>query len=80
MSEEFGIDSSFGNSAAVDGEIGTVFASRKSMDDFREMLFTDTGLTGDEHREIGPRDLYGNLYIPVEKRTLANNTKALFDG
>ena len=79
MSEEFGVDGALRDSAAVDGEIRSVFAGRESMDDLRKMLLTYTGFAGDEHTQIGARYLHRNLDIPIEQRTLANDAETLLD-
>ena len=80
MSEKFRIDGPFGYRAAVDGEIRTMLASREGMNDFREMLLAHTGLSGDEHAQIGTRYLHGDFNIPIQKRVLANDAEPLFDG
>ena len=66
MSEKFGINSAFGDRAAVDGKIWSVFAGGVCMNDFREMLFTHTGFSGDKHTEIGACYLHGNLNVSIE--------------
>lgn len=79
MSEEFAIHRTFGYGSAVDGKIGSVFACGAVVNNTREMLFSDTGLTGYEHAEVGLRHLHGNLYRPVELRVGTDNFVSLFD-
>ena len=80
VTEQLTVYRALGDSAAVHREIRTVFAGREGMDDFREMLFTHTRLTGDEHTQIGARNLHGNLYITVEQRAVSDDAETLFDG
>ena len=79
VSEQFAVDGSFRDSSAVNGELGSVFARRESVDDFWEVLFSDTGLTGDEHAEIRLGNLNRDFYISVEQRTGADNSESLLD-
>lgn len=55
MSEQFGIDRSFGNGAAVHGDIFIVFTCRIGMDHLREKLLADAAFTRNEYRKIGRR-------------------------
>ena len=79
VSEEFAIDGSFRYRAAVDGKVRTVFASRESVNDFREMLLTDTGFSGDEHAQIGTRYLHGYFDVAIQERTLSDDPKTLLN-
>ena len=49
MSEKLAVYRSLGDSAAVHGEIRTVFAGREGVYNLREMLFTHTGFSGDQY-------------------------------
>ena len=51
----------------------------ESMDDFRKMLLSHTGLSGDEHTQIRACDLHGNLYVSIQQRTLTDDAETLFD-
>ena len=67
MSEQFGIDRSFGNGAAVHGDIFIVFTCRIGMDHLREKLLADAAFTRNEYRKIGRRHTQGNLQRTVER-------------
>ena len=79
MPEEFTVDRSLGDGTAVDGKISTVLAGRESVNDFREMLFPDTGFAGDEHAQIRAGNLHGYFDIAIEQRTLTDDAESLFD-
>ena len=79
MSEKLAVYRSLGDSAAVHGEIRTVFAGREGVYNLREMLFTHTGFSGDQHTQIRAGYLYGYFNVAVQQRTLPNNSKTLLD-
>ena len=52
-----------------------MLATAVLMDNLREMFFTDTTLTGDEHRQIGRGYLDSNVYRAVQPFRIAYDTK-----
>ena len=80
MSEQFGIDGAFGNSAAVDGYEFVVFASAERVDDPRKNLLAHAALAGKQHSEVGGRHANGGAEGAVEQCRLPDDAEALFDG
>lgn len=78
MSEQFGIDRSFGNGAAVHGDIFIVFTCRIGMDHLREKLLADAAFTRNEYRKIGRRHTQGNLQRTIERLGVADDPETVF--
>ena len=79
MAEELTVYRTFGDGATVHGEIRAVLARGESMDDLGEMFLSHTGLSGDEHTQIGARHLDRNFDIPVQQGTRAYNAEPLLN-
>ena len=80
VSEQFGIDRSFGNGAAVHGDIFIVFTCRIGMDHLREKLLANAAFTRNEYRKIGRRHTQGNLQRTIERLGVADDPETVFYG
>ena len=75
MTEQFRINSSFGNGTAVHSNILTMLPSAVLMNDLRETLLTHTTLSGNQYRQIGRRHLNSNVYRTHQCFIVTNDTK-----
>ena len=78
MAEQFGIDQSFGESAAVDGKEFPVFPEAELMDNLRDILLPRSRFSGNQDRQIGRCELDGRLQRQVERRIIADDVKFIF--
>ena len=78
MSEQFGIDCPFGNSAAVDGEILAVFPAAVLMYDLGNILLSDTAFACDEDGQIGRGYSDGCLKSPVQGGIISDDVVLVF--
>ena len=53
VTEQFGIDSPFGDRAAVDSDEGCMFAGAEVMDDFAETLFSYATFSKNQNIHVG---------------------------
>ena len=79
MSEQFGIDRSFGDGTTVDSNVLSMLARTVLVNNLRKVFLTDATLAGNQHGEIGGRNLKRYVNRPVERRTIADDAKSLFD-
>ncbi len=80
MTEEFGVDGSFRNGTAVEGEVSFSLAWARIVDDARNDFLTHTIFTLNEDRQIHACHFEGCLYGTIERIAVANDAVALFDG
>ena len=78
MAEKFGIDSAFGNSAAVDGDVFVVLTRAVVVNDFWKKLLAGTAFAVDEHRQVDLRSEQSAANGVVERLGIANNAESLF--
>ena len=73
MSEQFRVDCTLGDGAAVDSYVLAVFPRREVVYHLREDLLAGTALAGDKHREVGWRHLHGDVECPIEAFEVTDN-------
>ena len=78
MSEQFGINRTFRNSATVDSNILSVLPPAILMNNLRKTFFSDSTFSGNQHRQIGRSYLNGNIYGARQCFSISNNTKRCF--
>ena len=66
MSEQFGINRTFRNSATVDSNILSVLPPAILMNNLRKTFFSDSTFSGNQHRQIGRSYLNGNIYVAID--------------
>ena len=79
MSEQFAVDSAFGNGSAVDGEILFAAAGGVVVDDTWNDFFSHTAFAYDEYAEVGRRYLQGNVDDMIESIAVAHDVVSLLD-
>ena len=79
MTEQFGIDSAFRDGAAVDGEVGTMFAGAILVYYLRKDILAGTAFAVDKHGEVGSRHLHRHLDSAVQVRVVADNAESLLN-
>ena len=79
MTEQFAVDRSFGNRAAVDGEIFLTTAGGIVVDDAGEDFLSHTALSDDEYAEVSRCHLKGDIECAVQPRTVSHDVVPLFD-
>lgn len=79
MSKKFGVDGSFGNSSAIDGNEFIVFSGAEGVDDFGKNFLTNATFTRDEYSEVGIGYPDRCIEGPVEEGRLAYDAETLFD-
>ena len=79
MTEKFGVDGAFRNSAAVHGKIFFSFAKTVVVNDAGKDFFADTVLSGDQDGQIHGRNFEGNLDGTVQRLAITHNVVALLD-
>ena len=72
VSEQFGVDSPFGDASAVDCEVLAVAAEAVLMYYAGDVFLAHAALAGDEHGEVGGGYGHGCLEGPVERRVVAD--------
>ena len=78
MTEKFGIDGAFRDSATVDGKIVLVFSRTILMYDLRNDIFTGSALTINQDGKVGAGNLNRNLNRAIEMRVVTYYLKSLF--
>ena len=79
MTEQFAVDRSFGNGAAVNGEILLATAGGIVVDDAGKDLFSHAALSDDEYAEVSRCHLKGDIECAVQPRTVSHDVVPLFD-
>ena len=77
VAEQFGVNRSLGNGAAVHGNVFGMLARGIGMDDFREKLLAGTTLAGDEHRQVDRRHAQGALNRTDKRGSVADDAEPL---
>lgn len=78
VTEELGVDGTFGYGTAVDGYVFAVFAGTVGMDYLREELFAGTALAGDEHGQVDGCNLQRPGDGPYQTGGITDDTEPLF--
>ena len=79
MTEELGVDGSFGNSAAVDGEILLAATGRVVVDNPGQDVFTHTAFTNYQHTQVNGRHLESDVQCVVQCLAVTYDIVTLFD-
>ena len=78
VSEQFAVDGSLGNRAAVDGEIPLTAARRVVVDDARNNLLTHAALAHDEHAQVGRCHLQSDIQRTVQSIAVSHDIIPFF--
>ena len=79
VTEKFGIDGTFGDAAAVQGEVGFMFSRAVLVDDLRNDLLAHAALARDQHGQVRGGNLTGDFESPVELGVVSDDAEALLD-
>ena len=78
MTEEFAVDSSLWDTAAVDGEISFASSRRVIVNDSWDDFLTHTALSDDKHGKVGRCHLQGDIESTVQSVAISDDIVALF--
>ena len=79
VAEKFGIDRSFRNGPAVDGEILAVLAAAVLVDDLRDVFLADAALARDEDRQVCGCDGHRRFQGAVQCRVVPDDVEFIFE-
>ena len=79
VSEQLGIDGSFRNGPAVDGEILPVLAAAVLVDDLRDVFLAHAALARDKDRQVRGCDSHRRFQGTVQRRVVPDDVEFIFE-
>lgn len=79
MTEQFGINRSFGYSTTVYSNVCPMLTRAIGMYNLRKHLFTDTTFTSNQYRKVSRSYPYRHLQGFVQSRIITNYVESLFE-